>query len=230
MEAAICQRSIKMAIELPLFPLHVVLFPGADLPLHIFEARYRLMIKECHEQDKPFGVVLARLNSPLKHEEPYPVGTMADILALSRMDDGRMNLIARGGQRFRILEQHHEKPYLTGIVESFNDLPEPEQVLREQADKAQELFHTYLEILLEVVGKPETQFNLPVEPEELSHFIAYFLDIEDEEKQQLLEMTLTTQRLESVIETLRREVPFVRHMLSRSNIYRAGGPDRSKLN
>lgn len=219
-----------MAIELPLFPLNVVLFPGADLPLHIFEARYRLMIKECHEQKKPFGVVLARPGSPQMREEPYPVGTMADILALSHMDDGRMNLIARGGQRFRILEQHHEKPYLTGTVEVYHDLPEPEQALRDQADKARELFNIYLEILLEVVGKPETQFNLPAEPEELSHFVAYFLDIEDEEKQQLLEMTLTTQRLESVIETLRREVPFVRQMLSMSKIYRIDGPDRSKLN
>ena len=219
-----------MAIELPLFPLNVVLFPGADLPLHIFETRYRVMIKECYELEKPFGVVLARPHSQQLHEEPYPVGTMADILALSRMDDGRMNLIARGGQRFRILEQHREKPYLTGIVEVYHDLPEPEQMLREEADKAQDLFNTYLEILLEVVGKPETQFNLPDDPEELSHFIAYFLDIEDEEKQQLLEMTLTTQRLESIIETLRREVPFVRQMLSMSNVYRAGGPDRSKLN
>ena len=219
-----------MAIELPLFPLNVVLFPGADLPLHIFEARYRLMIKECHEQEKPFGVVLARPGSPQMREEPFPVGTMADILALSRMDDGRMNLIARGGQRFRILEQHHEKPYLTGTVEVYHDLPEPEQALRNQADKARELFNTYLEILLEAVGKPETQFNLPTEPEELSHFVAYFLDIEDEEKQQLLEMTLTTQRLESVIETLRREVPFVRQMLSMSKIYHTDGPDRSRLN
>jgi Lon protease-like protein len=219
-----------MAIELPLFPLNVVLFPRADLPLHIFEARYRLMIKECYERDKPFGVVLARPESSQMREEPYSVGTMAEILALSRMEDGRMNLIARGGQRFRILHRHREKPYLTGIVEVYEDLPEPEQVLSEQADRARELFNLYLEILLEVVGKQETQFDLPVAPEELSHFIAYFLDIEDEEKQQLLEMTLTTQRLKSVIETLRREVPFVRQMLSMSNIYRAGGPDRSKLN
>ena len=219
-----------MAIELPLFPLNVVLFPGADLPLHIFEPRYRLMITKCYEQEKPFGVVLARPGSLPMFEEPYPVGTMADILALSRMDDGRMNLIARGTQRFQILEQHREKSYLTGIVEIYYDLHEPEQVLREQADKARELFSTYLEILLEVVGKSETQFKLPEEPEELSHFIAYFLDIEDEEKQQLLEMNLTTERLESIIETLRREVPFVRQMLSMSKIYRAGGPDRSRLN
>src|SRR5215467_5197354 len=98
-----------MAIELPLFPLNVVLFPGADLPLHIFESRYRLMINECYEQEKPFGVVLARSDSVPMREEPYPVGTMAEILALSRTDDGRMNLIARGGQRFHILEQHREK-------------------------------------------------------------------------------------------------------------------------
>ena len=219
-----------MAIELPLFPLNVVLFPGADLPLHIFEPRYRQMITECYEREKPFGVVLARAGSPPMLEEPYPVGTMADILALSRLDDGRMNLIARGGQRFQILEQHRKKSYLTGIVEIYYDLPEPEQMLRVQADKARELFNTYLEILLEVVGKSETQFNLPEEPEELSHFIAYFLDIDDEEKQQLLEMNLTTERLESVVETLRREVPFVRQMLSMSKIYRAGGPDHSKLN
>jgi len=135
-----------MAIELPLFPLNVVLFPGADLPLHIFEARYRLMINECYQQEKPFGVVLARSQSQQMREEPYPIGTMADILALSRMDDGRMNLIARGGQRFRILDQHREKPYLTGIVEVYKDLPEPEPVLRGQADRARELFNTYLEI------------------------------------------------------------------------------------
>lgn len=219
-----------MAIELPLFPLNVVLFPGADLPLHIFEPRYRLMINECYEQDKPFGIVLVRPDSVQMREETYPIGTMADILALSRMDDGRMNLIARGGKRFHILDKHHEKPYITGIVEVYEDLYEPEEALNGQAARARELFDTYLQILLDVVGKQETRFDLPTVPEELSHFIAYFLDIEDEEKQQLLELNVTTQRLESEIETLRREVPFIRQMLSMSNRYRTGGTDRSKLN
>ncbi|HEY6286781.1 MAG TPA: LON peptidase substrate-binding domain-containing protein, partial [Ktedonobacteraceae bacterium] len=101
-----------MAIELPLFPLDVVLFPGEDLPLHIFEPRYRLMINECYEQKKPFGIVLRRPNSEHLKEEPYSVGTMAEIEVLDRLEDGRMNLIARGLQRFRILDQHREKPYL----------------------------------------------------------------------------------------------------------------------
>ena len=71
-----------MAIELPIFLLNVVLFPGAELPLHIFEPRYRLMINECYGEKKPFGVVLARPESEYLQEEPYPVGTMAEIEVL----------------------------------------------------------------------------------------------------------------------------------------------------
>ena len=219
-----------MPFELPLFPLNVVLFPGADLPLHIFEPRYRQMINDCYEQHNPFGVVLARPESLHLFEEPYPVGTMAEIETLARLEDGRMNLIARGSRRFRVLGQHRQKPYLTGIVEVYEDLSEPEQALHEQGARARELFTSYLNILLEVVGKEEVQFDLPHPPDELSHFIAYFLDLENPQKQALLELDSTVERLKTEIETLRREVPFMRQMLSMSSLYRAGNPDRSKLN
>ncbi len=219
-----------MAIELPLFPLNVVLFPGAELPLHIFEPRYRLMINECYDEKKPFGVVLVRPESEHLQEEPYPVGTMAEIEALDRLDDGRMKLIARGMQRFRILSQHREKPYLSALVEIYEDESEPEQALLTYADKARDLFNSYLEILLEVVGKQDIQFSLPAEPEELSHFIAYFLDLQDEKKQHFLELTSTLQRLEGEIEALRREVPVMRQMLSMSSRFRPTDPDRSILN
>ena len=219
-----------MAIELPIFLLNVVLFPGAELPLHIFEPRYRLMINECYGEKKPFGVVLARPESEYLQEEPYPVGTMAEIEVLDRLEDGRMNLIARGLQRFRILSQHHEKPYLSAMVEIYEDIAEPGQTLLACADKARNLFSSYLEILLEVVGKQDIQFSLPNEPEELSHFIAYFLDLQDEKKQHFLELTSTVQRLEGEIEALRREVPVMRQMLSMSSRYRPHDPDRSILN
>jgi Lon protease-like protein len=219
-----------MAIELPLFPLNVVLFPGERLPLHIFEPRYRLMINECYEGEKPFGVVLVRPESEFLQEEPYSIGTMAEIEALDRLEDGRMNLIARGLQRFNILSQHREKPYLCGLVEIYEDIAEPEQTLIVYADQARELFNSYLEILLEVVGKQEIQFNLPEAPEELSHFIAYFLDVQDERKQELLELTSTKRRLEGEIDTLRREVPVMRQMLSMSTRFRPSDPDRSRLN
>lgn len=219
-----------MAIELPLFPLNVVLFPGAELPLHIFESRYRLMINECYEQKRPFGIVLARPESEPLHEEPYPIGTMAEIEALDRMEDGRMNLIARGSQRFRILSQHREKPYLSAIVEVYSDLVEAEQTLAAVTRQAQQLFHAYLEALLDVIGRSELEFVLPDDPEELSHFVAHLIDVQDEQKQHMLELTSTQKRLEEEITILRREVPFMREVRIMSQRFQEDAPDRSMLN
>ncbi|HLH62732.1 MAG TPA: LON peptidase substrate-binding domain-containing protein [Ktedonobacteraceae bacterium] len=219
-----------MALELPLFPLNVVLFPGAELPLHIFEPRYRQMINECYAQAKPFGVVLAQPESELYQEEPYTIGTMAEIEALDRLQDGRMNLIAKGTRRFRILSRHREKPYLSGIVELYTDVVEPEETLLRFARYARNLFESYLQILLEVVGKEHIDFNLPIDPEELSHFIAYFLDVQDVQKQRFLELTSTIQRLQEEVYVLRKEVPFMREILTMSNRFHADTPDRSILN
>jgi Lon protease-like protein len=219
-----------MTIELPLFPLDVVLFPGEELPLHIFEPRYRLMINECYEQKSPFGVVLVRPDSEHLKEETYSVGTMAEIEILDRLEDGRMNLIARGLQRFHILDQHRQKPYLSGLVEVYEDRVVQDQNLTIDANRARELFNSYLQVLLEVVGKEDIEFNLPTAPEELSHFIAYFLDVQNERKQQLLELTSTAQRLEEEIDILRLEVPVMRQMLSFKNPFRPMDHDRSMLN
>jgi Lon protease-like protein len=219
-----------MAIELPLFPLDVVLFPGEDLPLHIFEPRYRLMINECNEQKTPFGIVLVQPKSEHLKEEPYSVGTMAQVEVLDRLDDGRINLIARGLRRFRILELRRQTPYLSGLVEVFEDKTEQVQAQTTCVNQASELFNVYLQVLIEVIGKETIEFSLPTAPEELSHFIAYFLDVTNERKQQLLELTSTTQRLEEEIVILRREVPFMRQMLSLNNSYHPESPDRSMLN
>jgi Lon protease-like protein len=219
-----------MAIELPLFPLDVVLFPGEDLPLHIFEPRYRLMINECNEQKTPFGIVLVQPKSEHLKEEPYSVGTMAQVEVLDRLDDGRINLIARGLRRFRILELRRQNPYLSGLVEVFEDKTEQVQAQTTCVNQASELFNVYLQVLIEVIGKETIEFSLPTAPEELSHFIAYFLDVTNERKQQLLELTSTTQRLEEEIVILRREVPFMRQMLSLNNSYHPESPDRSMLN
>ncbi len=217
------------AIELPLFPLNVVLFPGVVLPLHIFEPRYRQMIAECFQQKTPFGVVLARPESLPLQEEPYPVGTMAEIHNLSQLEDGRYVLMAIGVQRFRILSKHHLKPYLSGVVELYEDVVEPKHVLDIEGRKAYNLFGTYLEMLLQAANEQEQdkdiRLHLPNDPEALSHFIAYFLDIQDEQKQHFLELTSTIQRLREEIVILRREVPFMRQILAKTD-----ADDRSMLN
>jgi Lon protease-like protein len=201
------------AIELPLFPLNIVLFPGTVRPLHIFESRYRQMIKDCLQQGKPFGVVLLREDGEYLTEKPYSVGTMAEIHNLSRLENGSYNLMAVGTQRFRILSQHHDKPYLCGMVEPFDDRFEPITRLSTYVERVRRLFIAYLTLLLEAPGDKNVETNLPIAPEDLSHFIAYFLDIEDEQKQQYLELTSTEERLHDEIEFLRREVPFMRQIL-----------------
>lgn len=219
-----------MAIELPLFPLNVVLFPGTELPLHIFEARHRQLINECHEQRSPFGVVLARPSSEHLHEVPCLVGTMAEIESLERLEDGRINLVARGSRRFRILSQHHLKPYLSGIVEIYSDVHETGEQLNRVVQQARLLFRAYLETLLAVIGQDELDFSLPDGAEELSHFIAHLMDIHDEQKQRMLELTSTSQRLEEEVVILRREVPFMREVLSMNQRFQADMPDHSMLN
>ncbi|HTI14270.1 MAG TPA: LON peptidase substrate-binding domain-containing protein [Dictyobacter sp.] len=204
----------KSAIELPLFPLSVVLFPGTVLPLHIFEPRYRQMIEHCMEEQKSFGVVQAKAGSQFMLEEPHPVGTIAEVHDFQKLDDGCYNLIAVGIRRFRILSQHREKPYLSGFVEPYDDALEPEDVLREQMQQARVLFETYLNMLLDTSEDERTaHMSFPDVPEELSYFIAYFLEIENAKKQQFLELVSTQERLKQEIDILRREVPFIRQIL-----------------
>jgi Lon protease-like protein len=203
-------------IELPLFPLNVVLFPGTVLPLHIFEPRYRQMIADCEREDKPFGIVLVKPESKFLQEIPYEVGTMVEMCELRRLQDGRYIFMAVGIKRFRILSQHREKPYLSGIVEPFVDIDEPQQQIGSSAQQARHLFENYLDLLLQASDEEKTlEAPLPDDPEELSHFIAYFLDLQEDMKQHLLELTSTEQRLQEEITILRREVPFLRQILSK---------------
>lgn len=203
-------------IELPLFPLNVVLFPGTVLPLHIFEPRYCRMIADCQREDKPFGIVLVKPESEFLQEIPHGVGTMVEIRELKLLPDGRYILMALGIKRFRIISQHREKPYLSGVVEPFDDVTEPQEQLASCTRQVRYLFEDYLNLLLRVSGEEKTiEVPLPDEPEELSHFIAYFLDLQEDLKQHFLELTSTLQRLQEEVVHLRREVPFLRQILSK---------------
>jgi Lon protease-like protein len=206
--------SIK-SIEIPLFPLNIVLFPGMVLPLHIFEPRYRQMIADCQRQELEFGVVLVQAESTFMREEPHAIGTMAEIRDLDRLEDGRLNIIAMGTHRFRILSQHRKKPYLSGLVEFYEDISEPLEDLLFVNKQARSLFADYIDLLLKAANEKDVKAELPSDPEALSYFIAYFLDLEREQQQHFLELTSTLQRLKEEIVILRREVPFLRQILSK---------------
>ena len=202
-------------IELPLFPL-TVLFPGTVLPLHIFEPRYREMIAACQRENKPLGIVLPRPESEFMHEVPHAIGTMAEIHNLERLEDGRYTLNAVGVKRFRILSESRDNAYISATVEPYEDVTEEVPDMKATSQQARRMFEDYLAILLQEASEPDVQVKLPDEAEDLSYFIASFLmNIEDEQKQHFLEMTSTYQRLLDEIAILRREVPFMRQILSK---------------
>jgi hypothetical protein len=188
-----------MRQDLSLFPLHTVLFPGRPLPLHIFEARYRLMISRCLANDEPFGVVLIRAGREVGDPAtPYSVGTAAEIVRHEQLADGRMHLICLGRHRFRIADLRHDEPYLTGVVVVIDEDP-PTPGLPELATALSD------EVAGFVRAAGAGALELPTDPIALSFAVAALLPLDLGERQELLETTSTAERLGVLRERLARE-------------------------
>ncbi len=175
---------------LPLFPLHSVLFPQFPLQLHIFEERYKAMINGCIERDEPFGVILIREGEEVGTPAvPYEVGCTARILAVKRLDDGRMYLLAAGESRFRLLDYvEADLPYLIGRVETLDDAPATIRDLPALMEKVSDLFQRYLHLLAERARLPLPEVELPEDAKALAFCIASIAQLPLEDKQRLLEM------------------------------------------
>ena len=177
--------------EIPLFPLHTVLFPGMPLELHIFEPRYRMMIERCLQNDQPFGVVLIRkgleAGGPLA--ETHEVGCSARIAKSDPLGDGRYNLVAVGDERFRIHSLDRSQPYLVGQVEILTlDQPFGIDVSR-GARQLRSLIRRYIQILSKHASAADTLIDIPL-PEDalpLMYLASALLHIPNSEKQTLLE-------------------------------------------
>ncbi|MBI3644736.1 MAG: LON peptidase substrate-binding domain-containing protein [Acidobacteriales bacterium] len=118
-----------MSLLLPLFPLDLVLLPGVPLPLHVFEPRYKEMVAECLDEKKPFGVVRASSDGVAE------IGCTAEILEVTkRYDDGRMDILTRGVERFEVLQVHRDRSFLQAEFTVIEDEPgRPSSKMVEQA-------------------------------------------------------------------------------------------------
>jgi Lon protease-like protein len=193
--------------DLPLFPLHVVLFPDMPLPLHIFEPRYREMVLRCREQKSPFGVILIRDGDEAGDETvPHLVGTTARIDQYEELPDGRMNLLVFGETRFRVTRASHDKPYLSAQVEPLGEEIGDPRLAQPAAEVVAGLFKKYLRALFAMTGRSLSALQLPREPAYLSYAVASVLQVPLAEKQSLLEIGGTTRRLEHEAELLRAEI------------------------
>jgi Lon protease-like protein len=107
---------VALVRDFPLFPLGIVALPSELVPLHVFEERYKTMIERCLEEESEFGIVW------MAEDGLRPIGCACEIAeVLERLDDGRINLIARGTRPFRIESRQDELPYPAGTVEFLDD-------------------------------------------------------------------------------------------------------------
>jgi uncharacterized protein len=193
--------------EMPLFPLNTVLFPYASVQLHVFEERYREMVKDCLAYDRPFGIVLIRTGQEVGGPaEPYLVGTAVRILNVSTYDDGHMDVQVRGERRFRIRDMDYSKPYLLGFVEPVNEHDIQESWENEQLlIRAREEFEIFIQRMF-ARQDFAVQVVFPTDPIALSFTIANLLQMENLEKQRMLETTDTIERFHDLMPIMEQQM------------------------
>jgi Lon protease-like protein len=182
--------------RIPLFPLNVVLLPGADLPLHIFEPRYRSMVRECLSAKSPFGVLLAM------EDGVAGVGCTAEIIeVVHRYEDGRMDILTVGREVFRVAELFAKDPRLEAQVEYLED--EEANVDAAEQEKLIELYEVCHTI---VFGDCPRDFTVK-EQVPVSYAIAAALPLELLWKQQILELRSESERQARLTAYLRQWAP-----------------------
>jgi Lon protease-like protein len=174
-------------MELPLFPLTTVLFPGSHLPLHIFEERYKQMIGRCIADRTPFGVCLIRQGTEAgPAAEPFEMGTTAHIRQVQTLDEGRLNVTCLGGQRFRIAEITERVPYLIAEVEHVELPVEAGELVANLTQAAGDLFAEYVRLNLAMTNQWARSVETPADPQALADYVAGRLGIDPLAKQRLL--------------------------------------------
>jgi len=154
-------------MELPLFPLNTVLCPGIALPLHVFEDRYRALVRHCVETTSPFGVVLIREGREVGNGAISfsGIGTIAEIRDAGRHEDGRFDLLVVGTRRFSIRRVLEGRPYLVADAEILDETVDDPAIAQQLANKATRRFVTYLELLQPRSGETSEDIDVRVEVE-----------------------------------------------------------------
>jgi len=202
--------------RIPLFPLNVVLLPGAELPLHIFEPRYREMVKNCIEEKSEFGMVLSLPKGVAR------VGCTAEIKAVvQRYEDGRMDILTVGRAPFRVVELITEDALLEGHVDYLDDRESPANPSIQR--QLVELFEACHTLIFDDYPK-----NLEgAATEELSYLVAASLPMDLLWKQQILELRTEADRQERLVAYLREWAP---HLQNKGALRQRAGDNGHGLN
>eukprot|EP00899_Mesostigma_viride_P002299 jgi/Mesvir1/1206/Mv17694-RA.1 len=197
--------------ELPLLPINSVLFPGAVLPLQIFEYRFRIMFNTIVDSDQKFGVIYAGPRGELETS----IGCCGEVFEHDRLPDDRFNIVCRGVDRFRVVSVVRHKPYIVARVAWVHDTP-PSAVVAPRVDslasEVEQLMREVMRLSFKYNGKDRAapvhiRRNAP--PTQFSYYVAASFKGAEAEQQALLEMTSTYDRLVRERETLRNTLNYL---------------------
>jgi len=203
-------------LELPLFPLNTVLFPGMPLNLHIFEEHYKLMVNTCMENRQPFVVLLTTDHDVVgnDHSEPHRIGCTAQIIQMQPLSRGCMDIATVGQERVRIISFHYNKPYLTGTVVPFPLRDSDDEAVEHRASYLRDQIETYLGILQKAA---QVQFDMsPLRGTHLAlaYLGAALLKISPIQKQRLLAANNTSIMIDELRTIYQREIVLMNLILS----------------
>jgi Lon protease-like protein len=201
----------RVAVELPLFPLQTVLYPGLPIPLHVFEKRYRKMFARVLTGDHRFGVVAIVKGRDVDAAATYhPIGCVAEVGQVQRHADGRLDVLAHGRDRFTIDGVVQAAPY---IVAQVRTLPEATgEAAERRAVVTGRLFTRYLGTLMRMAGEQPEPVDIPDDPVAASYLVAAGLQIDLADKQRLLTLPSAAERLAAEAVLLRRELVLLEHL------------------
>ncbi len=205
--------------RLPLFPLGTVLFPGVLLPLHVFEQRYRRMIRDLLDEDqdrRDLGIVAIREGREVGAgglQALHPVGCVARLRRVDPYADGRFDIVCMGTSRFRLAGDGLDTslPYLRGRTELLDE--PPGEAPGPAAGTVRALFDTYREALGDDRAGTDAD-DVPDDPRQLSYLVAATVVLDLTDRQRLLEAPDTTSRLRAETRLLRRETALVAQLPS----------------
>lgn len=200
----------KEKLRLPLFPLSgVVLFPGMNLPLHIYEEKYKKMVSNCLEYDKQFGIVYAKGNVCSE------IGTRALIVDVEMLEEGKMNILTEGKSRFKVLNLIKEEPYCEAYIEPYEDIEsETTPKLKSSLSRVKKISLKVLD-LFDLVFEQELskKLKLPKEPNEFLFLMSANLTCSNEQKQLILETRSLQERADKILSLLKDELTRLKVLL-----------------
>jgi len=204
-----------MSETLPLFPLGTVLFPGLLLPLHIFEGRYRQLVRDLLDGPEPrsFGVIAIREGRETGVDgirALHEIGCTATLRQVKELDDGRYDLVTIGTRRFRLTGLDDSRPYLQGRVDLLTEETGDESMAAQAARTVRDMFRTYLRALAERGATQLSAPGLPEDPVTLSYLVGASMIMDLSDRQILLAEPDALHRLVAERSLLSRELTMLR--------------------